>query len=72
MTALLEKAFAEASKLSAPEQDFLAARLLAELSPEDTFDQAIESNPTALRKLALSALHENAAGETMPLDPKRL
>ena len=40
MTATLERAFAEAAKLSVPEQDLLAARLLAELTVEDDFDRA--------------------------------
>jgi hypothetical protein len=38
MTTLLERAFAEAGKLSAAEQDLLASRLLAELEAEDKFD----------------------------------
>lgn len=39
VTALLEKAFAEAAKLPTAEQDLLASRLLAELAAEDDFDR---------------------------------
>ncbi len=35
MTTLLERAFAEAAKLPAAEQEVLASRLLAELAAED-------------------------------------
>ena len=41
MTPLLERAFAEASKLPVAEQELLASRLLAELVAEDAFDRAV-------------------------------
>jgi hypothetical protein len=40
MSDLLQQAFAAAAKLSAAEQDVLAARVLAELNAENAFDQA--------------------------------
>jgi hypothetical protein len=72
MTKLLEKAFAEASKLSKDEQDLLASRLLAELAAEDAFDQTITQSGGKLSKLAGDALKEHRAGRTKPLDPERL
>ncbi len=72
MTKLLERAFAEASKLSDAEQEVLASRLLAELAEEDAFDRAISASTDKLAKLALDALAEHRAGLTEELDPDRL
>ena len=72
MTVLLEKAFVEASKLSAAEQDLLALRLLAEMEAEDAFDEAIARSGDKLAKLAEEALAEHRAGLTHELDPERL
>jgi hypothetical protein len=72
MTLLLERAFAQAGKLSSAEQDLLAARLLAELSAEDEFDQAIAASADKLAVLAKQALAEHRAGLTQELDPDRL
>ena len=47
MTELLEHAFEKASRLPKLEQEFLASRLLAELSSEDALDQSL-SPPTSL------------------------
>lgn len=72
MTALLKKAFAEASKLPEKEQDQLAERLLAELAAEEAFDQALAATSGKLVGLARVALAEDEAGETEELDPDRL
>jgi hypothetical protein len=72
MTVLLQQAFAEASKLSAAEQDLLASRLLAELAAEDEFDRSIARSSDKLAGLAREALAELEAGETEELDPERL
>lgn len=72
MTSLLEKAFEEASRLSPPEQDLLATRLLAELAAEDDFDRKLAATPDALRRLAQEALSEYDSGHTEELDPERL
>lgn len=72
MSALLARAFAEAAKLPPAEQDFLASRLLAELTAEDDFDRAIAASGDKLAKLAAEALAEHRAGLTQPLDPERL
>jgi hypothetical protein len=72
MTTLLEKAFLEAAKLPAPEQDVLASRLLAELAVEDEFDRAIAGSGDKLARLANQALDEHRAGLTQERDPDRL
>lgn len=72
MTTLLEQAFAEAAKLSAEEQDVLAARLLAELAAEDEFDRKIAQTSDKLAGLARQALAEHRAGKTEELRPEQL
>ena len=72
MTALLRKAFDEASKRSSEEQDLLAARLLTELAAENAFDQAIAGSAERLGALARQAVAEHRAGQTEELDPERL
>lgn len=72
MTKLLQRAFAEAAKLSEPEQELLAARLLAELAAEDDFDRAIAGSADKLGVLAREALAEHRTGQTEALDPEQL
>jgi hypothetical protein len=72
LTVSLQKAFAEAAKLSEPEQDVLAARVLAELAREDDFDGAVANSADRLASLARQALSEHESGQTQPLDPERL
>jgi hypothetical protein len=72
MTKLLERAFAEAGKLSSDEQDLLASRVLAELADEDEFDQVIAASADKLTSLANEAIAEHRAGQTQELDPDRL
>jgi hypothetical protein len=72
MTNSLQLAFAEAAKLPVEEQEFVAARLLAELAEEDEFDRAIARTSDKLAKLAQEALAEHRAGLTEELDPDRL
>jgi hypothetical protein len=72
VTELLERAFAEASKLPAAEQEVLASRLLEELAAEDEFDRKIAASSDVLGRLANEALEEHRAGLTEELDPDRL
>jgi len=72
MTKLLERAFAEASKLTVAEQDLLASHVLAELGDEDDFDRAIAASADKLASLANTALAEHRVGQTQELDPDRL
>ncbi len=69
MTALLQKAFAKAAKLGDPEQEVLAARLLAEMADEDDFDRAIAGSADKLAALARQAITEHRNGQTEALDP---
>ena len=72
MTELLKRAFDEASKLSADEQDALASELLQDLKGEHRWDTALESSQDELRSLADEALKEHRTGRTQPLDPDAL
>ncbi|MBN1395982.1 MAG: hypothetical protein JW959_13250 [Pirellulales bacterium] len=72
MTSLLERAFAEAGKLSSAEQDLLASRLLAEMGVEDEFDRDVAASADKLATLARQALVEHRAGLTHELDPDKL
>ena len=72
MTTLLEKAFQAAAKLSAPEQDVLASRLLVEMAAEDEFDRAIAGSGDKLAVPAEQALAEHRSGLTQVLDPDQL
>jgi hypothetical protein len=71
MTKLLEKAFAEASKLPEQEQDKFAAWMLEELE-ERRWDRAFADSQDVLEKLAEEALAEHRAGRTQLLDPDKL
>jgi hypothetical protein len=72
MTKLLEKAFAEASKLPEAEQDVLAERLLSEIHSDRQWDEAFSKSGDLLSRLAEEALNEHRAGLTQDLDPDRL
>ncbi|GAB4158724.1 MAG: hypothetical protein Tsb009_35960 [Planctomycetaceae bacterium] len=52
MTELLEKAFAEASRLSSEEQDVLAAWLLDELDSDRRWEKTFSTSEDELKKLA--------------------
>jgi hypothetical protein len=67
MTNLLEKAFEEASKLPAAEQDEFAKWILDELASELRWKQAFESSPDKLAKLADEALVEYREGRTVEM-----
>jgi hypothetical protein len=72
MTAMLERAFAEAAKLSDAEQEVLASRLLAELDVEDPFDRAIAESSDKLAVFAREALAEFRSGQTTSLEPDEI
>ena len=69
MTRLLEEAFAEASKLSASEQEALGAWILEEIASERRWDRSFDGSADILAKWADEALAEHRQGETLPLDP---
>ncbi len=72
MTELLEKAFTEASKLAALEQDALAVWILEELASERRWNKMFERTPQALTHLAAEALAEYRSGQAETLDPDKL
>jgi len=65
---MLEKAFAEASKLPESEQDELAGLILAELEADRRWDRLFERDPEKLRQLVLEAREEYRAGRSEPMD----
>ena len=67
MTKLLEKAFAEASKLPQEDQDSFAAMLLAELASERRWTEAFAKFHEKLSALAEEALSEFKERKTHPL-----
>ena len=68
MTAQLEKAFAEASKLSTSEQDALAEWLIAGLQSENRWAKLFADSQDTLSELASEALTEHRSGQTQELD----
>jgi hypothetical protein len=72
MTELLARAFSEASKLSAKEQDALAAWILDEITSEHRWDEAFSSSHDALAGLASEARTEHKKGRTQLLEPDKL
>ena len=72
MTELLAKAFAEAARLPAQEQDELATWILGELESEGRWDAALTKSEDILARLADEALEEDTRGETEKMDPKKL
>ena len=72
MTHLLEKAFAEASRLPEHEQDAVAELLLAELASEKRWGELFDKSQDVLADLAGEALAEYRAGKTKVLQPDDL
>lgn len=68
MTELLEKAFAEASRLPQEAQDMLARMLLDDLAAEEKWDDAFAKSEDKLTLLADEALAEYREGKTKALD----
>ncbi len=71
VTHSLEKAFAEASKLTAEEQEQFAEWILAELADRE-WQRRFDETGEALDRLAEEALREHRAGRSEPLDPDKL
>lgn len=66
MTQALASAVAEAAKLSAEEQDALAAILLEEIASERRWARSFAKSGNVLESLAAEALAEFNAGKTKP------
>ena len=72
MTKLLERAFAEAAKLSDVEQNAIAKWLIEELTAERKWEEAFGNSQDVLDRLADEALEEDKKGKTEPMDADRL
>ena len=72
MTALLEKAIAEISKLPPEKQEEVATWVLAELKSEARWSRSFDGSQNELERLGEQALVEHRAGRTMELDPDKL
>jgi len=72
LTTSLEKAFAEASKLSEDEQNDLADWILQEINSERRWHRAFSDSSDKLSRLAEEALMEHRRGRTRVLDPEQL
>lgn len=72
MTELLKKAFEEASRLPASDQDWLATMMLDTLRSEQRWNDLFERSQDMLEKMADEAIVEHRAGKTLPLDPDNL
>ena len=67
MTELLQKAFAEASRLPEKDQDTLARMLLDDLASEERWEEAFAQSQDKLTMLAEEALAEFNQGKTKPM-----
>ena len=72
MTKLLERAFAEAAKLSDLEQEGFATWILEELASERRWEEAFVVSADTLARLADEAVAQHRAGQTQELDPNAL
>ncbi len=68
MTDMLQRAFAEAGKLSEAEQDRVAQWLLAEIEDDRAWDDTFAQSSDRLAELADEALDDHGKGRTKPLD----
>ena len=67
MTQLLDKALSEIAKLTASEQDAVAALVLEELASEERWSASFAESQDLLPSLAEDTLAEHATGQTKPL-----
>lgn len=72
MVELLEKAFAEVSKLPEDQQELFAQWILDELDEEARWDGAFANSLPQLEKLGKKALADHRAGRTKDLNPDEL
>jgi hypothetical protein len=72
MTKLLEKAFAEASRLPEIDQNALTKWVLDELNSEKIWKKSFSESEDILERLANEAINEKRKGMTTPLDLDRL
>jgi hypothetical protein len=68
MTKLLQKALERLSALPDPEQEVMAARILAELDDEELWQKSFAASQDFLETLADEALQDDRQGKTAPGD----
>jgi hypothetical protein len=68
MTALLEKAFRQASALPKQEQEAIGALILEEIASESRWDAQFANSQDALARLAEEAVSEFNEGKTLPFE----
>lgn len=68
MTQLLERAIAEAQKLSDPAQDSIAALILDQISDDQAWDDAFVRSQDQLAQLAAKVREDIASGRVRPFD----
>lgn len=68
MTEMLDKAFAEATRLSPEEQNALAERILADLQSEKRWNTLLAASQDMMSEWAAEALAEHRAGKTIPVE----
>lgn len=68
----MNKLIAEIVSLPEPEQDAMAAWILAELDSERKWSRAFAASQDLLAELADEAINEHRAGKTLPLNPDDL
>ena len=66
MTALLERAFEQATRLPDLEQNALAKWLLDELAAEKEWEKTFSESEDVLERLADEAIEANRQGKTTP------
>jgi len=71
MTKLLQKAFAEASKLPEEQQEAIASLLLEELASDRQWSDAFQKSQDQLAHLADRALRDFEEGRTRPFEQDR-
>lgn len=67
MTQLLEQAIAELQRLPAPDQDAMAAMILAEIADETLWDEAFAKSQDKLSKMAEKVRDDIRAGRVLDL-----
>jgi hypothetical protein len=69
MNKLLEKAFAEASRLTEDEQETIASLIIEEIEAERGWEQRFANSQDQLGQLVRKARKEVEHGDVLPFDP---
>ena len=68
ITEAFANALAEAAKLPAEDQNYLAWRIMEEIAEEQKWTDSFARSQDLLKKMADEALAEHERGETIPLE----